>query len=77
MQTNWVSLGLVSLDILSSFDFIPISFEVSYSTLLIASSGAFLYSRRNEIISVGLNFSSSTLVVNSFTNRLTLLASSR
>jgi hypothetical protein len=71
-----VFLGLVSLDILSSFGFILIGFKISFSILLIAFSNNFLYSIRNKKIFTRLNFSSSILLVNSFTNYLTLLASS-
>jgi hypothetical protein len=76
MHTNWVSSGLVASDILGGFDFAPIGFEMSYSILLMASSSDFLYSSRNLKISAGLNFSSGTLVVNIFTSRSTLSASS-
>ena len=70
-----VFLGLIFSDILSNINFTLIGFEISFFILLIASSGNFLYSRRNEKISARLNFSSSILLVNFFTNYLILLAS--
>ena len=51
MHTNWVSSGLASSDIFGGFDFAPIGFEMSCSTLSMAFSSDFLCSRRNEKIS--------------------------